>query len=161
MGQIGQYLLSIVASALLLSICNVLTENKGTLSSVLKLIIGIVLATMIVSPWSEFNINDVFESVMHVDSEASGIVQEGQEIARKEVAAHIKSKIETYILDKAHDLGLEVTVAVTLTNDENPTIDHVSICGSAAPFSRKQMILQITEDLGIAEECLTWLQSSG
>ena len=161
MDRIGECLLSIVAAALLVSISNMLIEKKGAISSVLKLITGIVLAMLIVSPWTDIRFDDFGDAFSYVEAEAASVVQQGQQTAQSEVGEYIKTQIEAYILDKAFALGLDVSVDVTLTEDVPPSVASVSIFGSAAPYTKKQMNLLICEDLGVTEECLVWSQSNG
>lgn len=161
MGSIGQYLLSIVAAALLASISNMLIEKKGAIGSVLKLITGIALAMLIVSPWTDLRFDNFGDPFSYAEAEAASVVQQGKQTAQSEVAAYIKAQTEAYILDKAFAFGLDISVDVTLTEDAPPSVASVSVYGSAAPYARKQMSLQICEDLGVTEECLTWSQSNG
>lgn len=161
MGRIGQYLLSIVSAALLVSICNMLVENKSAIGSVIKLITGIVLAMLVVAPWTDIRFEPISESLSYAEAEAASIVQQGEETARGEIAAYIKKQTEAYILDKAFALGLDITVDVVLTEDIPPSVTSVMICGSAAPYTKKQMILQICEDFGVTEECIVWSQNIG
>lgn len=161
MDRIGQYLLSIVAAALLISISNTLIEKKGAISSALKLITGIVLAMLIVSPWTDIRLDDPGYSLSCIEAEAASVVQQGERAAQNEISAYIKAQTEAYILDKAFALGLDVSVDVTLTEDVPPSVASVLIHGSAAPYTKKRMNLLICEDLGVTEECLTWSQSNG
>jgi len=161
MYRIGQYLLSIVSAALLVSICNTLIEKKGAISSVIKLMTGIVLALLVVSPWTDLRLDDVWSSFSYVDAEAEGVVQQGKQAALKEVSIYIKDQTEAYILDKAHALGLDISVDIKLTEDVPPSVASVSVYGSAAPYAKNQLKCLICEDLGVTEECLTWSQSNG
>ena len=161
MGRFGQHLLSIVAAALLVSISNILIEPKGAIGSVIKLLSGIVLAMLIVSPWTDIRFEDVIDSYSYIESESAVVAQEGKQAAQCEVAAYIKAQTEAYILDKAFAFGLDISVDVTLTKDVPPAVESVYVYGTAAPYVKKRLSTQICEDLGITEECLTWSQSIG
>ena len=161
MNKIGQYLLSIVAAALLVSICNTLVEKKGAISSVIRLITGIVLALLVVSPWTDLRISDPLHSFSYIDADAAMVVQQGKQVAQNEVSQSIKEQMEAYILDKAFDLGMHISAEVHLTEEIPPCIKSVSIYGSASPYAKGQFKRQICNDLGITEECLTWFQSNG
>ena len=157
MNRVSQHLLSILAGALLVSISNTLVKNKGALSSILKLITGVTLTMLIVSPWTGITIDTVGYSL----SETAIVVENGKKVAQNEISIYIKEQTEAYILDKAFDLGLDISVDVTLTEEMPPEIASVSVKGFASPFAQKQIMILIREDLGVAEECLVWSQSNG
>ena len=161
MNRIGQYLVSIVSAALLASICSALIEKNGAIGSTIKLITGIVLAFLVVSPWTDLKLEDPMSVYSHIDADATGIVQQGNQAALNEISTYIKEQMEAYILDKALVLDLDISVDVRLTEELPPSVSSVSICGSAAPYAKSQMKRLICEDLGVKEECLTWSQSNG
>ena len=156
MSEIAQYLLSIVSVALIVSLSNTFMEKKSTMGSILKLVTGLVLAVVIVSPWSKIELNDLQTLYSHSEIDASDLVNKGQQIVSKEISSHIKEQIQTYILDKASALDLEINTDVILTDKSPPTIDKVRITGAASPYA-KQCLLQILyKDLSISKECLEW-----
>lgn len=156
MSRISQYLLSVIATALIVSISNILIENKGAIGSTLKLVTGLVLAMVIVSPWADFRIGDL--EYLHSDAqrEAAYHVFEGQNIAQSEISAYIIAQTQAYILDKALILGLDISADVTLKEDGYQSIDTIRITGSASPYAKKRMTQIICEDFGITEDCLIW-----
>lgn len=161
MNRVSQYLLSILAGALLVSISNTLVKKKGALSSILKLITGVTLTMLIVSPWTGITIDTVGYSLSEIEAEAAIVVENGKQVAQNEISIYIKEQTEAYILDKAFDLGLDISVDVTLTEEMPPEIASVSVKGFASPFAQKQIMILICEDLGVTEECLVWSQSNG
>ncbi len=161
MSKIGQYLLSVIATTLIVSISNVLIEKKGAVGSALKLVTGLVLATVIVSPWADFHIDDLEHLYFNAESEAAHHIQEGQTAARSEISAYIIEHTQAYILDKASILGLDISAVVILTNNSRQSIDSIKITGTASPYARTRLTQLICEDLGITEERLIWSQNNG
>ena len=51
----------------------------------------------------------------------------------------IKSRCETYILDKAAGLGAEITVCVTLTDAAYPVPKKVTVTGQVAPYAKARL----------------------
>lgn len=156
MSRIGQYLLSVIATALVVSVSNVLIDKKGAIGSTLKLITGLVLAMVIISPWADFRIDDLQQLYLNAESDSTYYVQQGQAIVQSEISAYIMIQTEAYILDKASILGLDISADVALKEDAPYEIDSIRIIGSASPYAKKRMTQLICDDLDISEECLIW-----
>ena len=75
---------------------------------------------------------------------------------KESMAAIIKDRTRTYILDKASLMDLELAVEVAVTDDEIPQPNHVYIQGAAAPYPRQQLQIWIEQTLGIPREEQTW-----
>lgn len=156
MSSIGQYLLSITAAALIVSISNTLVGKSGFIGSIMKLISGLVLTMVIIAPWTSFRLDDMSQLYSYVEADASEVVQQGQLTAQSQISAHIKQRTQAYILDKASILGLDLTVDVKLTNDSPPSISQITIVGRAAPYAMQRLIDLVKNDLAVTEECLIW-----
>ena len=156
MSAIGRYLLSVVAVALLISISNTLVKKGNAVSSIAKLLSGLVLTIVIVSPWTDLRISDFTSLNTSVEIEASNLVQEGKQIAQEELADSIKTQLCSYILDKASELGLNPAIEVVITDETPPSINKIIINGAASPYAKQRLIQVIRNDFGITEECLEW-----
>ena len=77
---------------------------------------------------------------------------EGENLAQKEYSAIIKAETEAYILDKARSYGQELTVEVTLSNEDPPVPEGVCIQGSISPYAKSMLKKCLKEDLMIREE---------
>lgn len=157
MSKIGQYLLSVVAASVIVAISNTLIEQKGAIGSILKLITGIVLAMVIVSPWTDLRFSDFEHLYAYTETDASSYVLQGQETAQSEISTYIKAQMQSYILDKASDLDLDISVDIGLTKESPPSIEKIRITGKGSPYAKQRLMQIICEDFGVAEECLLWL----
>lgn len=156
MSSIGQYLLSIIASAVIVSLSNTFIERKSIIGSILKLVTGLILATVIVTPWTDLRLTDLEKQFSHAEFDASILVSEGQQLAHSEICKHIKSKTTAYILDKADALGLAISADVILTEESIPSIHKILISGPASPYAKQRLTQILLEDFGVTEECLEW-----
>lgn len=69
----------------------------------------------------------------------------------------ISQEAETYILDKARENGLDLTVEVeTKVEDTYPVPWSVVIRGQISAAEQAALSQQITQDLGIPEERQEW-----
>lgn len=157
MDQIRQYLLCVCAAAILCGIANGIIEKKGSYSSVLKLITGLILALTVISPLVKIQWADVTQYVEGMTSDADDAVADGEAMAYEAEAAIIKSQTEAYILDKAASMGLNIEVEVTLSSSDPPLPCAVSVKGSVSPYSKALLSQYISEELGISEENQQWI----
>lgn len=156
MSKISQYLLSIICTALLLSIANNLLDAKGALGAAIKLLTGLVLTSVIIAPWSDIRLDTLQSIFTDMQVHASTVVQEGNNIAQFEISALIKERTEAYILDKARSLGLDVAAEVMYDESMPQSIHTVRIVGDASPYARQRLKQTICDDLAVAEENIIW-----
>ena len=156
MVQLKQYLLSVVAAAILCSIIMRLVGKKGALSAIVKLLTGLFLAVTVISPWAKLQIMDFSTYANGLSAQAQDAVEHGQAMAYLETSSIIKSRTEAYILDKAASLGLHLEVEVTVSGSEPPQPSAVTLRGAVSPYAKQQLQQIIAKDLGIPEGSQTW-----
>ncbi len=156
MDAIRQYVISIVAAAILCAILNSLFAEKGTPGSLMKLISGIFLAFVVIRPIADMDLTE-FPSVLDIySSDASAAVEAGENIAWEANAAIIKQQTEAYILDKAESLNAQLTVEVTLSADTIPVPTAVRLSGDVSPYAKAVLESVLEEELEIAKENQLW-----
>ena len=99
MENIRQYLLTIIASAILCGIINGLIGKNGAYGTIVKLVTSIVLILTVISPWTKIQLEYITIYTEGIISDAEQITQSGAEIASSQSKDIIKSKVESYILD--------------------------------------------------------------
>ena len=156
MSEIGQYLLSIVAAAVIVAVSNTMIESKGAIGSIIKFITGLALAMIVVSPWSDFQISEFDSIYASAETEAVSVASEGQQLSQNKIAELINQQLLAYILDKAAVLGLDVSVDVILSDETPPSICNITIVGAVSPYAKKRLTQILCKDLGVTEECLIW-----
>lgn len=156
MDKILQYILSVIGVALIVSLANTFIDTKSPLGSTLKLVTGLVLTSVIISPWSEVRIEDFYDTFQNADMDASSIVQDGEHMANTEIMAHIKEKTEAYILDRAMSMGLEIDVEVSFDELAPYTPHCVRITGNVSPYAKQRLMEIISRELNIEKEHQIW-----
>ena len=154
MEEFRTYILSVTAAGILCAMVNTLA-GKGTYSSLLKLMTGVVLATVVISPVASIPAVNLTRYLDALELDAAEAVEAGTRYSREQSQARITEDLEAYILDKAEELGMEITVALTL-DEETMVPASVTIEGSASPHARTVMESILQEYLGIPLEALTW-----
>lgn len=156
MDDIRQYILSVIAAALICSIVNGLITGKSAYSAVVKLISGLFLTITIIAPLTNIQLTDPVSYFDELSREAEAIASSGQLAADQERTALIKKKMEAFILDKAAEMNVEITVDIIL-DDELTVPQKVTLTGTVSPYSKRMLTQYIQENLGVAEEDQIWM----
>ena len=155
MTEIRQYVLSIVAVSLLCGLAQMFF-NGGNLDSIMKLITGLTITITVVGPIvldRDLSLNTYFETI---SADVNWIVADGQEAAMTATAELIKEKTESYICDKAAEMGATITVEITLNDHVPPLPSEVTVHGNVPPYIKKRLMQCLQKDLGINEDKQVW-----
>ena len=155
--DIRQYLLTVIAAALLCGVINGIIGKKSAYGAVVKLVTGLFLAVTVISPWVKFKITDFSSYIEGISADAQSVAASGELMAQDELASIIKTQTQTYILDKATSLKLDVEVEVTLCDSDPPLPCAVTLRGAASPYAKEMLCQYIANDLGIPEEDQLWM----
>lgn len=154
MDDIRAYLLTVIAAAVISAIALRLVHNSSMHYTVIRLLIGVFLAITVIGPITGLQLSNLTLYMDSVRDEAQKHMESGIDTASKQTAARISQGLESYILDKATSLDLDLEVCVNLADDL--TVSTVSITGDASPYLRRKLNDIVCRDLGIGEESLIW-----
>jgi len=153
MHSAGEYILSLTASAMLVSILCGLTE-EGTARMPVRFLCGLVLLFAVLSPFLDVKIPDLTHWTEHYREKAVTYASAGSEMAETAVADIIKQQTEAYILSVADQFHAELVVEVSLQ-------DHVPVSamltGNISPYGKQKLETVLEQDLGITKENILWL----
>lgn len=158
MTQVRQYLLSIIAAALLVSLGTAWADRKSEIGGMIRTLGSVFLVVATISPISHFQYQDMTEYWNSFSAEAKNSTQYGIQIQRSAAGEIIKEKTESYILDKAKQFGAALIVQVSLSDDELQTPSAVQIRGRISPYGKRELEAAIEKDLGIPKEKQTWIE---
>ena len=157
MDSLRAYLLSITAAAVIAAILIQITGTKSSTGKMIKIITGVFVSVTLLSPLIQFQIQDLeqyFED-FRISSEYAS--QQGSQMASEELAGIIKEQTETYILDEATKMGMEMRVEVKLSDANPPQPCYVILQGSVSPYQKKHLSQHINDYLGISQENQQWI----
>ena len=155
MEGLREYVLSVVAGAIL---CAVLTALAGTgkpRGQVMKLVTGTFLTLALIRPIAGIEWKDMEELIAGWKAEAAAAAALGEGYYEESLAAVIQERYEAYILDKAQALGAEVEVTVSLDEDCLP--EEAVIRGPVSPYVRGELKTMLAAELGIPKERQIWI----
>lgn len=156
MEDIRQYLLSVITSAIICAVVINIIGKKGALSSVIRLLTGLFLIYTVLSPWTNFRLDNLTSYFSDLELSASVAASDGKESAIQATASIIKSQVEAYILDKASLLDMDITVEVTVEGSSPPSPTYIKIKGAFSPYGKQRLEQIISDELGIPKENQSW-----
>lgn len=158
MEGVREYLLSVTAGAMLCGILGSLIGEKGSLSGLYRLISGLFLCFVVISPLADISVTDLTDFAGDILFEGDAATQEGEEAQEQMLRQIITDETRAYIMDKARSYGTEIQVDVTLTEDSPPVPKGCTIRGNVSPYVRQQLKKILVTDLGIPEEGQLWIR---
>ncbi len=150
------YVISIVACAIICSIACSIFDNNGSTGRIIKILTGILMTLTILIPLKNFDSYKISGYFNSASVEANKYVEEGKKDFRNNVTDIIKSRTEAYILDKANSMELDISVEVELS-DEDSIPCGIKVTGSVAPYEKNILSDYIEETLGIPKEHQKWI----
>lgn len=156
MQSIRSYLLSVIVAAFFCSFV-LAALPKGGVRRTAAFVSAVVMALVTISPVTGINYEDLARSISSIRIQ-SEFAQTGVEARNAElVESIIRKECETYILDKAAELGASVQAEITTKNTGNgPYPYRVTLRGDISQDAKTVLSRIITNDLAIPPERQVW-----
>ena len=155
MTEIGEYILSVAITALICGVISGIFKDSG-LYKIIKLICNMMVMLSVLSPVANWTSHRNLLLTFPVMPDGRDTINDGIQTSVDTIAEVIKDKTEAYIVDKAAELGADITAKVTLTNDAPPVPAAVEIMGSISPYRKLKLEELIQEELNISKENQKW-----
>lgn len=156
MAALGQYILSVAGAALVCGILCGILKDTGT-QGIVKLVCGVFLTLTALRPVADISFVEISRFALPYQAEAAEAALAGEDYARDTLCEIIKADTQAYILDKAAELGADVSVRVSVSQDPIPVPVSVQITGSLSPYNKQKLEQIIERDLNIAKENQIWI----
>ena len=154
--MIKEYLLRIVSASIICSIVNVIFQKSTAYGSIIKLLSRIFLIIALLSPLLKLDFSHILDSGDAFSIEAESIIKDGENLSNAALRNSIKEQSEAYILNKATDMNVSLTVEVTVSEDFPPAPISVVLQGRISPNAKSKLSQLIFDDLGISKENQKW-----
>lgn len=151
------YILRIVAAGMICAAVGVLLPPKTAVGQIVKLLCGLLLIVTVISPLAEISFRHITDYFDDLSVDAGSYVEEGSAAMQEQLTAIIKTESESYILNKAEQMGLQIAVEVALDEDNNSIPCGITVTGQISAYSKKLLSGYITDTLGIAKEKQVWI----
>ena len=150
------YLLSVSSASILVGLSSVLLPGSMRNKSI-NFVAAMLLLFAVVAPILKIDAGSVAKSIamMQMDAEQ---MRTGVEVKNREILSElIKERCETYILDKAERMSVNVQAEITMSEEgEYPYPVFVQISGTLSVEDRTYLQKLIEQDLGIPPEQQEW-----
>lgn len=156
MEALRQYIISVAAAAILCGIVKGFHFGDGAATALIRLIGGVFLALVVVSPLSGMKIENFLNFTWDYSLDADAAVASGEAMTRDTFASVIKSNTEAYILDKATGMGAALEVEVSLSDEMPPVPVGARLSGDVSPYIKARLETMLVEELGISKENQIW-----
>ena len=125
--------------------------------NVINFVSGLLLLFVVVAPIAKIEAGSVAKMIAKMQMDAEQM-RTGVEVKNRDILAElIKERCETYILDKAEKMGVNIHPEVTLSEEgEYPYPVFVRISGNVSSEDRTYLQDIIEQDLGIPLEKQEW-----
>ena len=155
METVRSYLISLVAVCMIAVLASVLVHGSP-INKFVRFIGGILVLLVAVSPLLSVDTEKLSERLKEICEANSFDTSAVEEKTHSVLSEHIKKTTETYIENKAAELGAAIQAEVTLTNDEYPVPHKVRILGTLTAEQISSLAAYLTDSLGIAPENQEW-----
>ena len=147
-----QWLFSIVAAAIVISVANALIP-KGAVRSAVRCVSGLTLLMVLCQPFLQGTWENFHWEYAQIEEEIQALTEQYWQESYEEMKSIIEEKVGAYILDKAKSLGLTGEVVVcTAERDGIPYPVSVSL---TVPYD-ETLSRYMTQELGLAREMQVW-----
>ena len=154
MDGIRQYLLTIIAGAMICAILLRVSSKFAVNTALIKLLTEIFMLILLVSPLLKLKLPD-FSAIID-DTMISDAISDGELYADTQVDGLIKESVTAYILDKASTLNANIHVEVFLSESLPQIPESVVIYGDVSPYTKTVLKSMIADELGIPEDAQLW-----
>lgn len=156
MDTIREYLIGVIAAAILCGVVTNVLDTKSLVGTTIKLLAGLLMLFAVVRPWVNISLDNILDLQEGVTANGSGFVADGDRMAQEAYRKSIIERTRAYILDEARKLNCELTVEVILSEDAMPIPKQVKLTGEISPYARQSLSAILSERLGIQREDQIW-----
>ena len=156
MDGIGEYLIGVIAAALVCSVVTNILDIKGTVGLCVKMLAGILMLLAVIRPRVTLSPEKLLSWSEDIQINGSDLAASGEAMADKAYRQSIIQQTQAYIVDEARTYDCELSVEVILSDDEISVPERVHLTGEISPYAKQALSTIITERLGIKREDQIW-----
>ena len=137
-------------------ICCSFFDSKSTVGTLIRVMSGLLLSIVILSPAVNWNFDAVMTYAASFEETAALAAESGSKLATEEAGLIIKEELSAYILEKAAQLHADLRVDISLTKDVIPVPESITLRGNISPYAKQKLQKILEEELGITKERQIW-----
>lgn len=137
-------------------IVNSLMQHAKGAAAITKFLTGILMALTLVRPLVSIDLSALTYYTQGISDEAESVAVFGGTAAADAQKEFITSNVEAYILDKAEDLNISISVSLQLSKEKPFEPCGITIRGNVSPYAKTQLSHFLKDELGIPMEAQIW-----
>ena len=157
MDTVKQYLLTVICASIICACIRLLLPEKQPGSKTANMLCGIFLVITVVSPLINLRLDDLPRYTDYLSFDASSIIDSASSNQEEAYRQSIIQLTQAYILDKAENFAPELSVEVTLSEQDPPVPCAVTLEGQISPQAKEELQAVLELELNIPKEAQTWI----
>lgn len=121
----------------------------------LRMVTGLFLLLTLSSSVLNLAFDDVEKTLNEIMEDGNAACREGEALTAENYLQSITARVQTYIEDKASQLGIQLEAEVTVSREGLP--QHVVLYGTGELSTRMTLSSWIQSELGIPKENQLWI----
>lgn len=154
------WIIGVIVAVLVCSFILEVTPD-GRVKAVVRFACGIMVSIALVGIVMDFDYGSLSMYLAEYRENANNVALSAAENASKETRFIIEEKCEAYILDKAENSDISVSVSAKWSDNGYWYPYEVQISGAISESDRETLTRIIESELGVPEENQTWSTNDG
>lgn len=155
MEVVSGYIFRLVCGSIICALVLVIGGTAGVSGQVRKLICGLFLFYLALSPLKQLNLDRISFTDPEISRSARRYAKEGKEEAAEAIALFIKDQCASYILTKGAELSVSLDADVYLEEQTGIPVS-VKLYGAPTPYEKEMLTDYIIHTLGIERSEIHW-----
>ena len=157
MGELQKYLYGIISAAVVCAaIVAIAPKNKAT-GKLITMLCGLFLLLNVLKPIKSIDLSSIGNFADILESDSAAFVTEGIESSTQTLREVIKNRCESYVMEKASQIGANISVDILLDEGDMPVPIEATIIGNISPYAKERLAILLTQDLNIPKERQKWI----
>lgn len=154
--DIESYIISVICASVIAGILLCIVKTNSAYSVLIRFLAGLFVALTAIGPLKNFSLSDLTGYFDHIESISVSSVDAGKTVYTEALRSGIIERTQSYILEKASSMGVQLSVTVIVNRDDPPIPIGVELTGNISPYNKNRISQIIATDLGIPEDAQIW-----
>lgn len=156
MNGLNIYLLTIIGASLICAIIKKIMQSASQNAALVRFVCGLVMGLTLLAPLKSVHLGNINGLIDAYSLDAEQYISQGQELSAHQFRDAVLSSYNDYVIREANKLGIKPEVEITLSSDQLPVPDIISLRADASPYSRTALTDTLAEAFGIEKERIKW-----
>ena len=157
MGDLSGYLYGIICVAVICAVITTIAPKSKATGKVVQMLTGLILLFSILKPIKNIELGRIGDFTDDLSMESQRIIAAGVESSVQTLRGVIKQKCESYVMEKAKQLGADISVEIEIAEGNNPIPTAVKVTGTVSPYVKERLSGILVSDLNIPREQQKWI----